>query len=368
MPFSMLSKGEQQNVLIARALMSEPQILVLDEPGTGLDVLAREEMLQHVNHLAETTKITIIYVTHYPEEIQSCFDHCLLLQHGKVLAQGTIQDIFQDGVLSDLLQIPVHGCNKNRRYHHFRQSAERWESLMTSIRDLTCIHSVAHMTEYGKYEEEFIVYGCCSKENGKLLYRISPDYKELATFAQNAIFTEQYPSPIHTAMNRCVVQAGQKETLLYETELRLAASLQCMYPQLFFDEIDKCVVVKSSDAARSIFLQLQTQMNGIFSLDYLQLFEGLLQMAYQAKLLTKPTLTTIQAWVQKMQKQMACDVVIMKPLERTFYGFCYQNSNGAYCYKMNAQEYAVLQEQRKIKSGDLLAHLFFIKHIVMTIR
>lgn len=232
---------------------------------------------------------------------------------------------------------------------------------MTSIRDLTCIHSVAHMTEYGKYEEEFIVYGCCSKENGKLLYRISPDYKELATFAQNAIFTEQYPSPIHTAMNRCVVQAGQKETLLYETELRLAASLQCMYPQLFFDEIDKCVVVKSSDAARSIFLQLQTQMNGIFSLDYLQLFEGLLQMAYQAKLLTKPTLTTIQAWVQKMQKQMACDVVIMKPLERTFYGFCYQNSNGAYCYKMNAQEYAVLQEQRKIKRRGLACTPIFHK-------
>ncbi len=108
MPFSMLSKGEQQNVLIARALMTEPQILVLDEPGTGLDVLAREEMLHHVKYLAETTKVTIIYVTHYPEEIQSCFDHCLLLQHGKVLAQGTIQDIFQDGVLSDLLQIPVH--------------------------------------------------------------------------------------------------------------------------------------------------------------------------------------------------------------------------------------------------------------------
>lgn len=45
---------------------------------------------------------------------------------------------------------------------------------MTSIRDLTCIHSVEHMAECGKYEEEFIVYGCSSMEHGKIIYRISP--------------------------------------------------------------------------------------------------------------------------------------------------------------------------------------------------
>ena len=50
--------------------MGNPEILVLDEPGTGLDVIAREGMMERVRHLAETTDITIIYVTHYPEEIQ----------------------------------------------------------------------------------------------------------------------------------------------------------------------------------------------------------------------------------------------------------------------------------------------------------
>ncbi len=107
MPFFMLSKGEQQNVLIARALISEPQILVLDEPGTGLDVLARENLLQWVKEMADTTNVTIIYVTHYPEEIQSCFEKCLLLQHGQVLANGKIDDIFNSEALSDLLGEPV---------------------------------------------------------------------------------------------------------------------------------------------------------------------------------------------------------------------------------------------------------------------
>ena len=107
MPFSMLSKGEQQNVLIARALIANPKILVLDEPGTGLDVLAREQMMHWVRHLAETTDITIIYVTHYPEEIQSCFDKCLLLRDGQILANGEVQKIFNSELLSQLLNAAV---------------------------------------------------------------------------------------------------------------------------------------------------------------------------------------------------------------------------------------------------------------------
>ena len=107
MPFSMLSKGEQQNVLIARALISDPKILVLDEPGTGLDVFARENLLQWVKLIAETTETTIIYVTHYPEEIQPCFEKCLLLQHGQVLANGSIDEVFQSDVLSNVLGEPV---------------------------------------------------------------------------------------------------------------------------------------------------------------------------------------------------------------------------------------------------------------------
>lgn len=106
-PFSMLSKGEQQNVLIVRALISDPQILVLDEPGTGLDVFARKNLLQQVKQLAETTNITMIYVTHYPEEIQSCFKKCLLLQQGRVLANGRIDDIFNSSTLSRLLDTPI---------------------------------------------------------------------------------------------------------------------------------------------------------------------------------------------------------------------------------------------------------------------
>jgi iron complex transport system ATP-binding protein len=73
-----MSKGERQNVMIARALISNPEILVLDEPGNGLDVLAREYMLETVMKLAKERNITVLYVTHYVEEILPIFENAMM--------------------------------------------------------------------------------------------------------------------------------------------------------------------------------------------------------------------------------------------------------------------------------------------------
>lgn len=103
LPFSMLSKGEQQNVLIARALLSNPEILVLDEPGTGLDILAREQLLRKITELVAAQRMTIIYVTHYPEEILPVFTHCLVLQQGKAIDIGLTKEIMATERLSRIL-------------------------------------------------------------------------------------------------------------------------------------------------------------------------------------------------------------------------------------------------------------------------
>lgn len=110
MPFDFMSKGEQQNVLIARALIANPEILVLDEPGTGLDVYAREHMMRTVRELAEQRQVTVIYVTHYPEEIQPFLRKTLLLQDGRVFAQGDTADLVTSETISNLLheKVTIH--------------------------------------------------------------------------------------------------------------------------------------------------------------------------------------------------------------------------------------------------------------------
>ena len=86
-PFDFLSKGERQNVLIARALMGNPELLILDEPCTGLDVFSREYLLSTIRKLAENTDVTIVFVTHYTEEIMDVFSNCMLLKDGRIYAK-----------------------------------------------------------------------------------------------------------------------------------------------------------------------------------------------------------------------------------------------------------------------------------------
>ncbi|MDW8742704.1 ABC transporter ATP-binding protein [Streptococcus suis] len=100
--YASLSQGERQLLLIARSLMENPAILILDEATVGLDLLARERLLQHIDHICQLpTAPAIIYVTHHAEEITSNFSHVLLLKEGKVLTQGPKEKILTPELLGD---------------------------------------------------------------------------------------------------------------------------------------------------------------------------------------------------------------------------------------------------------------------------
>ena len=106
-PFCLMSKGERQCVLIARALIAKPEILILDEPGTGLDVFAREYVMRTIDALAVNTDLTIIYVTHYPEEMLPSFDQSMLLREGRIFAKGKTEEVFTTDIISDFMRYPI---------------------------------------------------------------------------------------------------------------------------------------------------------------------------------------------------------------------------------------------------------------------
>ena len=88
-PWLYLSQGERQRVLIARALMARPLLLILDEPCAGLDPVAREEFLAFVTALTRRPRApAVVFVTHHVEEITPAFTHALVLRAGRVVAAG----------------------------------------------------------------------------------------------------------------------------------------------------------------------------------------------------------------------------------------------------------------------------------------
>ncbi|MBO9739726.1 ATP-binding cassette domain-containing protein [Xanthomonas axonopodis pv. begoniae] len=104
--FAELSAGETRRVLIARALVNRPQALLLDEPSTGLDLVARQHLLETMRHLAHQG-ITLVLVTHHIEEIVPEIERVILLRAGKVVADGTREALLTDASLSAVFDGPV---------------------------------------------------------------------------------------------------------------------------------------------------------------------------------------------------------------------------------------------------------------------
>lgn len=106
--YQTLSQGERQKVLIARALIAEPELLILDEPCTGLDLISREQVLSMIQQIAKQEKgPTLIYVTHHIEEILPCFSHTLLLRKGEVFQAGRTNQLLTTEQLSVFFQVPI---------------------------------------------------------------------------------------------------------------------------------------------------------------------------------------------------------------------------------------------------------------------
>ncbi|WP_029069598.1 ABC transporter ATP-binding protein [Jonesia quinghaiensis] len=115
--YGTLSEGERKRTLIARALMADPEVLLLDEPAAGLDLGGREELVAALSELAgfEAAPVLVL-VTHHVEEIPPGFTHLLLLKDGGVHAAGPISEVLTDENLSSAFGVPLAVTNTQGRY------------------------------------------------------------------------------------------------------------------------------------------------------------------------------------------------------------------------------------------------------------
>jgi iron complex transport system ATP-binding protein len=116
-PWLVLSQGERQRVLIGRALMARPRLLILDEPCAGLDPAAREHFLQFLERVGRQADApTLVLVTHHVEEIMPVFSHVLILKNGGVLAAGTKGTVLNGKLLSQALGTRAELKKEKGRY------------------------------------------------------------------------------------------------------------------------------------------------------------------------------------------------------------------------------------------------------------
>ncbi|MGH3356119.1 MAG: ABC transporter ATP-binding protein [Nocardioidaceae bacterium] len=120
--FGTLSEGERKRVQIARALMADPELLLLDEPAAGLDLGGREDLVDTLSVLAnEETSPTTVLVSHHVEEIPPGFTHVIMLRDGAVVAQGPIESTLGEENLSETFGMPLVLEQNDGRWHARRR-------------------------------------------------------------------------------------------------------------------------------------------------------------------------------------------------------------------------------------------------------
>jgi iron complex transport system ATP-binding protein len=115
--FGTLSEGERKRVLVARALMADPELLLLDEPAAGLDLAGRETLVRALTRLARDPGApALVLVTHHVEEVPPGFTHALLMRQGTVVAAGPLEQTLTEDNLSAAFGLPLKVTRTEGRY------------------------------------------------------------------------------------------------------------------------------------------------------------------------------------------------------------------------------------------------------------
>jgi iron complex transport system ATP-binding protein len=116
--YGTLSQGEKQRVQIARALMTDPELLLLDEPAAGMDLGGREDLLRRLTRFAEDPDAPAsVLVTHHVEELPPGITHAMLLRDGTVVAQGLARDVLTAEPLSETFGLPLEVERREGRWY-----------------------------------------------------------------------------------------------------------------------------------------------------------------------------------------------------------------------------------------------------------
>jgi len=115
--FEDCSQGERQRLLLARSLMDEPDLLLLDEPSSGLDLPSRERLIASLDSMAEANAdLPTVLVTHHLEEIPATTTHALLLRDGAIVSAGAIGEVLTSGAVSTTFDIEVEVAHNTGRW------------------------------------------------------------------------------------------------------------------------------------------------------------------------------------------------------------------------------------------------------------
>ena len=229
-------------------------------------------------------------------------------------------------------------------------------------RDIQCAADVGYMARLGRFGHEFTVYGCgIRKNNGKIYYCATDSELKIVDYMQKNKYKELYFTPIQRISYRKTVPAGSFEEQLYQIKFELLKQLKYEYETSgFFSVMGGLIATEANNNGFPLLTEYQQEIAGNFNDADLQLFSGTVQIAYEAKILQLEFYRQLNAWENYIRKQMEDTPVVEDKFTRTFYGFCYIDSDSQRKYFLDADFVTVIhQRHEKLLQGFLVAPIMY---------
>ena len=232
---------------------------------------------------------------------------------------------------------------------------------MGSIRDVNCSTDVAMMEKLGRFDKEFIVYGCTYKEQGKRLYYMTSQREKIYEHIQNCLLQDIWPTSVQSLLVSCAVPAGSREEIAQEAKIALAEQMKKDFSDDYFKLLQDIAPKSVTDGALKLLLNEKNNLEGYFDRDYLLRFEGLIEMAYCEKILTTNSFIMLKEWVKKELRQMEDDLVLKNHFKRTFSGFAYlENDKINYFY--DGQKETVFEKKYQLQKEGYMTTPIIVKN------
>jgi len=230
---------------------------------------------------------------------------------------------------------------------------------MVATRDIRVGSDVAKMAALGKFEDEFAVYAISYLKDGKVWHRVSEDAMELWCFAEESRKENVYPTVVCDWVNRTLVPSGQRDDYMLNTKIMMAKKMKQAYSEEYLVKLNDFANLPNTNDAYALLKERQDQLLGCFDREALNLFEGLVECAFEAKKLQMSSYRELKNWLDHIYQQMEDDIVIKKNFSRTFYGIGYIEANGQKKYIVNAKQTIIYSERNRLRrEGKLVTPIW----------
>lgn len=219
--------------------------------------------------------------------------------------------------------------------------------------DLACIQQAAKLQSIGYLEHEAAMYAC-AVQSDDVYYFVTEKEESAVKFVKQCLLEGLYPTPIHYFVKRFDLIDKTAAEITNQYKLSVAKSLQETYPKEYFGAINDLTSVPSYNAAYPIVFEIEEQLENLFDMDQLIMFDDLLDTLLKARQLNLEGYHLARSWLRSEKEKFSQDYMASSPYKRTYAGFAYLDQNGKCRLFCDAVLYNATNKREKLMCEDML--------------